>query len=70
MLQRDFMLRSNLVSFSLKSPRCVISSRFILFKQEIIYGHVRWVPVTTAWRVLRLRMEETPYSFGGQLQIY
>ena len=22
--------------------------------------HVRWVPVTTAWRVLRLRMEERP----------
>jgi hypothetical protein len=26
--------------------------------------------VTTAWRVLRLRMEDTPYSFGGQLRIY
>jgi hypothetical protein len=26
--------------------------------------------VTTAWRVLRLRMEETPSSFGGQLRIY
>jgi hypothetical protein len=26
--------------------------------------------VTTAWRVLRLRMEETPYSFGVQLRIY
>jgi hypothetical protein len=25
--------------------------------------------VTTAWRVLRLRMEETPSSFGGKLQI-
>jgi hypothetical protein len=26
--------------------------------------------VTTVWRVLRLRMEEAPYSFGGQLRIY
>jgi hypothetical protein len=26
--------------------------------------------VTMAWRVLRLRMEETPSSFGGKLQIY
>jgi hypothetical protein len=25
---------------------------------------------TTAWRVLRLRMEETPSSYGGQLRIY
>jgi hypothetical protein len=32
--------------------------------------HVRWVRVTTAWRVLRLRMEETPSSFGGKLRIY
>ena len=23
-------------------------------------AHVRWVPVTTAWRVLRLGMEERP----------
>jgi hypothetical protein len=26
--------------------------------------------VTTAWCVLRLRMEETPSSYGGQLRIY
>jgi hypothetical protein len=26
--------------------------------------------VTTAWRILRLQMEETPSSFGGKLQIY
>jgi hypothetical protein len=26
--------------------------------------------VTTAWHVLRLWMEETPSSFGGQLRIY
>jgi hypothetical protein len=26
--------------------------------------------VTMAWRVLRLRMEETPFSYGGQLRIY
>jgi hypothetical protein len=26
----------------------------------IIIIHDKWVPVTTAWRVLRLRMEERP----------
>jgi hypothetical protein len=26
--------------------------------------------VTTSWRVLRLRLEETPSSFGGKLRIY
>jgi hypothetical protein len=26
--------------------------------------------VTTAWRVLRLRMEEKASRYGGQLQIY
>jgi hypothetical protein len=26
--------------------------------------------VTTAWRVLRLRMEETASSYGGKLRIY
>jgi hypothetical protein len=26
--------------------------------------------VTTAWRVLRLQMEETPSSYGGKLRIY
>jgi hypothetical protein len=29
--------------------------------------HVTWVPVTTAWRILRLRMEETASREGGQL---
>jgi len=27
--------------------------------------HVTWVPVTTAWRILRLRMEETASRYGG-----
>jgi hypothetical protein len=29
-----------------------------------------WSLVTTAWHVLRLRMEETPSRYGGWLQIY
>jgi hypothetical protein len=33
--------------------------------------HDKWVPVTTAWGVLRLRMEErTQYVYGGQLRIF
>ena len=27
---------------------------------DVCKNSVRWVPVTTAWRVLRLRMEERP----------
>jgi hypothetical protein len=27
--------------------------------------HVRWVPVTTAWHILGLWMEETASSYGG-----
>ena len=29
-------------------------------KRLILNNHVQWVPVTTAWRVLRLRIEERP----------
>jgi hypothetical protein len=29
-------------------------------KKKIINVRDKWVPVTTAWRVLRLRMEERP----------
>jgi hypothetical protein len=32
-------------------------------------GHVMWVLVTTAWRVLRLRMKETAFIYGG-LPVY
>ena len=28
--------------------------------KEVEQTRVKWVPVTTAWRVLRLRMEERP----------
>jgi hypothetical protein len=27
--------------------------------------HVRWVPVTTTWHVLRLRMEKEPPAMEG-----
>ncbi|KAJ4442580.1 hypothetical protein ANN_04167 [Periplaneta americana] len=35
---------------------------------EIVRGygnHVLWIPITTAWRVLRLRIEETASRYGG-----
>jgi len=32
--------------------------------------HVTWVPVTTAWRVLGLRMEETAYRYGRYMWTY
>ena len=43
-----------------------VSDAFCVHPQEHLKtvvaasGHVRWVPVTTAWRVVRLRMEERP----------
>jgi hypothetical protein len=30
--------------------------------------HDKWVPVTTAWRVLRLRMEEWPPDMEGSFE--
>jgi hypothetical protein len=30
--------------------------------------HVRWVPVTTAWRVLGLRIEEQPRAMDGSCE--
>jgi hypothetical protein len=30
--------------------------------------HVKWVPVTMAWRVLRLRMEEWPPGMEGSCE--
>jgi hypothetical protein len=30
--------------------------------------HVRWVPVTTAWRILGLRMEERPPAMEGSCE--
>jgi hypothetical protein len=40
----------------------------ILFKYNTLFtymSHVKWVPVTTAWRVLGLRMEERPPGMEG-----
>jgi hypothetical protein len=37
----------------------------ILFTKYINNSHVRWVPETTAWRFLRLRMEERPPAKEG-----
>jgi hypothetical protein len=31
-------------------------------------NHVKWVPVTTAWRVLGLRMEERPPGMEGSCE--
>jgi len=28
-------------------------------------AHVMWIPVTTAWRIFGLRLEETAYRYGG-----
>jgi hypothetical protein len=41
-------------------------SKFILLAQ--IFFHIKWVPVTTAWHVLRLRMEERPLDMEGSCE--
>jgi hypothetical protein len=34
----------------------------------LIFIRDKWVPVTTAWRVLRLRMEERPVDMEGSCE--
>jgi hypothetical protein len=41
-----------------EAPRCVFCAPLLLTRSG--NAHDKWVPVTTAWRVLRLRMEERP----------
>jgi hypothetical protein len=43
---------------TLGSSKCSLSHRFP--RQKPCISRDKWVPVTTAWRVLRLRMEERP----------
>jgi hypothetical protein len=43
----------------------VRSSHWKFCGVRMSYSKVTWVPVTTAWRVLGLRMEETACRFGG-----
>jgi hypothetical protein len=40
----------------------------LIFLGYTIFGHVKWVPVTTAWRVLGLRMEERPPGMEGSCE--
>jgi hypothetical protein len=40
------------------------------YLSKIHFNIVRWSLATTAWRALRLRMEETPSRYGGWLRIY
>ena len=36
-----------------------------LFSAQRLWTVIKWVPITTAWRVLRLRMEKLPHDFEG-----
>jgi len=47
---------------SLGRPSCKWKDNI---KMNLKVGYVRWVPVTTEWRVLGLRMEVTPSRCGG-----
>jgi hypothetical protein len=49
-----------------------VPSHFLwqITKYEICPSMLGGPLITTAWRVLRLRMEETPSRYGGKLRIY
>jgi hypothetical protein len=51
---------------------CVIAQQYpsAIFIIWHVFENVRgkWVPVTTAWRVLRLRMEERPPDMEGSCE--
>jgi hypothetical protein len=51
--------------FFLPSVIYLISLIYIIISYLI---RVKWVPVTTAWRVLRLRMEERPPVMQGSCE--
>jgi len=36
-----------------------------LFPVQCLWIVIKWVPIPTAWHVLRLRMEELPTDFEG-----
>jgi hypothetical protein len=42
----------------------------VLNEQDTRTFHDKWVPVTTAWRVLRLRMEERPPVMEGSCEYF
>jgi hypothetical protein len=69
-------LRSNSLKYSIwvRSPGIcllfLIFSEFIKNYQFTTCCHIKWVPVTMAWRALRLRMEEKISRYGGWLLMY
>jgi hypothetical protein len=40
----------------------------LIFVKCHYMAHDKWVPITTAWRVLRLRMEERPPDMEGSCE--
>jgi hypothetical protein len=55
-------------------PICLSPSKLVSFKAILnailLYPHDKWVPVTTAWHVLRLRMEERPPDMEGSCDYF
>ena len=55
------------VSFDIRNSTCSLTTKHLGFGSYldisfscIFISRDKWIPVTTAWRVLRLRMEERP----------
>jgi len=42
-----------------------VRTKFLLICESVLIHQVTWVPVTTARRVLGLRVEETALRYGG-----
>jgi hypothetical protein len=61
-------MRGNFTTYTNKSFKNILDI-FLRIVEAMLYGsspirHVKWALVTTAWRVLRLRMEETASRYG------
>ena len=46
----------------------VLNQRLQIIGYILLSVRDEWVPVTTAWRVLRLRMEERPADMEGSCE--
>jgi hypothetical protein len=52
----------------MKEWMSVLNQRLQIIGYILLSVGDKWVPVTTAWRVLRLRMEERPADMEGSFE--
>jgi hypothetical protein len=52
------------------SYRIICMRIYVHFVYLLLLFHDKWVPVTTAWRVLRVQMEERPPDMEGSCEYF